>query len=136
MEKPLTFNLADLLKEEQVHLDSLQIVSYKGERKTVYRNIKGVRLLDMLKKATIASPDARTLSEYYLIAKASDGYAVVISWNELFNTEFGKSFLLITEVNGKTQQDSPERILLMATKDVATGRRHVKGLASIEIKRI
>ena len=76
--------------------------------------------MDVVKKLTIQSPDAKTLSEFYLIAKAADGYSVVIYWNELFNSQIGDSFILVTEINGKTQQDSPERILLIATKDLMT----------------
>lgn len=76
------------------------------------------------------------MSEFYLIARASDGYSVVISWNELFNSQSGNSFLLVLEADNKPQGEVPERILLIATKDLMTGRRHVKGLKSIEIKRI
>lgn len=134
--KPLTVTLADLKKEQTVRLDSFKILNHVGELRKEYKGIKGVRLLDVLKNVTIKSPDAKTLSEFYLVAKASDGYSVVISWNELFNSEAGKSFILVTEANGKGEQDAPERILLIAAKDLMTGRRHVKGLASIEIKRI
>lgn len=136
VDKPLTVTFADLKKEKQVQLDSFKIFNPQGEFRRQYKTIKGVRLLDVLKNVTIASPDPKTLNEFYLIAKASDGYSVVISWNELFNSAIGSSFLLVLEADNKPQQDGAERILLIATQDLITGRRHVKGLASIEIKRI
>ncbi|MEO5581168.1 MAG: hypothetical protein ABIR66_00635 [Saprospiraceae bacterium] len=68
--------------------------------------------------------------------KANDDYSVVVSWNELFNTEIGNSFYLVVEADSKSQKDAPEKILLISTKDFKTGRRQVKGLKSIEVKRI
>lgn len=132
----MTVTLAGLKNEQRVQLDSFKIFNPKGEFRKQYKGIRGVRLLDVLKKVTVTSPDPKTLNEFYLIARASDGYAVVISWNELFNSETGNSFLLVLEADNKSQAEAPERILLIATKDLMTGRRHVKGLKSIEIKRI
>lgn len=42
----------------------------------------------------------------------------------------------MTEVDGKNLDSMSERILMVATKDLKTGRRHVKGWESIEIKKI
>jgi len=98
--------------------------------------VKGVLLLDLLKDISITTASPKLLSEYYLVFKASDGYSVVVSWNELFNTEIGNSFYIVTEANNQKQKDAPEKILLIATKDFKTGRRHIKGLQNIEIKRI
>ena len=68
--------------------------------------------------------------------KVSDGYSVVVSWNKLFNTEIGNTFFLVVEGDNKSQKDGSEKILLILTKDFKTGIRHMKGLQSIEVKRI
>ena len=76
------------------------------------------------------------LSEYYFVFAASDGYKVVYSWNELFNTSVGESVYLVTEKDGKTITEMDDSILVVSTKDFKTGRRNVKGLASIAVMRV
>lgn len=135
-EKPITISYTDLEKEKVVSLGDFKVTNHLGEFRKEYKNVKGVALLTFLKNINITSPSPKVLSEYYFIFKATDGYAVVASWNELFNTEIGDSFYLVVEADNKSQKDSSEKILLIATKDFKTGRRHVKGLQSIEVKRI
>lgn len=134
--KPDTIYFSDLERGERFAVGNIKILNHKGEFKKEYKNVVGVRLLDILKKVEILSPDARSLSEFYFVAKASDGYSVVISWNELFNSELSNSFIVVLETDNLSQKEAGERILLISTKDLMTGRRHVKGLKSIEIKRL
>lgn len=136
VEKPKVVTYADLQKEKSVEIGDLKITNHAGEFRKEYKQLKGVSLLSLFKDVTITATSPKVLSEYYLVIKASDGYSVVLSWNELFNTEVGNSFFIVMEADGKSLVDSSERILLIATKDFKTGRRHVKGLQSIEIKKI
>ncbi len=136
LDKPKVINFDDLRKEKSIEIGDFKVTNHAGEFRKEYKNIKGVPLLSLFKDVIISAESPKALSEYYLIIKASDGYSVVISWNELFNTEVGNSFFIVMEADGKNQTDSAERILLIAIKDFKTGRRHVKGLRSIEIKRI
>jgi hypothetical protein len=136
LDKPLTVSYEDLTKEKIVTIGDFKVTNHLGEFKKEYKNVKGVRLLDILKKISITATSPKLLSEYYLVFKASDGYSVVVSWNELFNTEVGHSFFLVVEADNKSQKDATEKILFISTKDFKTGRRHIKGLENIEIKRI
>lgn len=136
VDKPKTINFSDLQREKSIEIGDFKITNHAGEFRKEYKNVKGVPLLNLLKDVKIMAESPKVLSEYYLIIKASDGYSVVLSWNELFNTEVGNSFFIVLEADGKSQTESTERILLIATKDFKTGRRHVKGLRSIEIKKI
>ena len=136
VENPKVITYADLQKEKRVDIGDLKITNHAGEFRKEYKNMKGVPLLILLNDVKIIAPSPKQLSEYYFILKASDGYSVVISWNELFNTEIGNSFFVVTEADGKSLEDSSERILFVASKDFKTGRRHVKGLETIEVKRI
>lgn len=136
VEKQKTITFHDLEKEKIVALGDFKVTNHLGEFKKEYKNVKGVSLLKLLNEVNIKASSPKLLSEYYLVFKASDGYSVVASWNELFNTEIGNSFYLVVEADGKLQSDSSEKILLVSTKDFKTGRRHVKGLQSIEIKKI
>jgi hypothetical protein len=132
----LTIKYSDLAKEKLVTIGDFTVTNHLGEFKKTYKGVKGIMLLDVLKPLVITSASPKLLSEYYLVFKASDGYTVVASWNELFNTEVGKTFYLVTEADGKSLDGATESILLINTKDFKTGRRHVKGLQSIEVKRI
>lgn len=136
VDKPLTISYDDLTKEKIVTIGDFKVTNHLGKYKKEYKNVKGVLLLDILKNVNITTTSPKILSEYYFIFKAVDGYSVVVSWNELFNTEIGNSFFLIVEADNKSQKDATEKILLITTKDFKTGRRHIKGLQTIEIKRI
>jgi hypothetical protein len=88
-----------------------------------------------LSVVNINAESPRVLSEYYFVCKANDGYTVVYSWNELFNTGTGDSVYIVTEKDGKQASEMPESILMISPKDFRTGRRHVKALSSIEVRR-
>lgn len=118
------------------NIGDLKIVNHDGEFRRDYKELKGVLLTDILKNVEISVSAPRYLSECYIIMKATDGYSVVFSWNELFNTEIGLNVYVVMEADGKSLKNSTEKMLLVSSKDFKTGRRHVKGLKSIEIKRI
>ncbi len=136
IENPIKINFADILKQESDSIGNFKVTNHTGEFRKEYKNVKGVQLLDLIQNLKIKEANPKLLSEYYFVFKASDNYSVVASWNELFNTEIGASFYIVVEADGKSLQDATESILLICTKDFKTGRRHIKGLKSIEVKRI
>jgi len=136
IEKPVTISYAEVAKHKAVDIGDFKITNHLGEFKREYKNVKGVLLTNLLKDVLIEVESPKQLSECYFVFKATDGYTVVFSWNELFNTATGNSVYLVTEADGKGQQTAPEKILLISTQDFKTGRRHIKGLQSIEVKRV
>jgi len=76
------------------------------------------------------------LSEYYITCIAIDGYKVVFSWNEIFNTEIGNHILIAIEAGGLKAEAMPDRMLLFSAMDINTGRRFVKGLNKIVVERV
>lgn len=126
----------EIARSKQSDLGSLKITNHRGEFKKEYGRLKGVQMLPILEKIKTKAEKPRELNEYYLVFRASDGYAAVFSWNEIFNTEIGQSLYIVTEADGKSLSESSERILAVAIKDFNTGRRHIKNLSSIEVKRI
>jgi hypothetical protein len=126
----------EIAKGDKTMLDSYKVTNHRGEFKKEYRNIEGVKMLSILERIKIKAEKPRELSECYLIFRASDGYAAVFSWNEIFNTEIGASLYIVTGADGKNLGDSADRILMISTKDFNTGRRHIKNLSSVEIRRI
>lgn len=126
----------EIARSDQSDLGNFRVANHRGEFKKEYTNVKGVELLKILEKIKIKVEKPRELNECYLVFKASDDYAAVFSWNEIFNTEIGKSLYIVTAADGKSLTESSDRILMISTKDFNTGRRHIKNLYSIEVKRI
>jgi len=133
---PLTVSVMDLKKWKEVAIGDLVVTNHAGERKSDAKGLKGILLKEILQTVEIKSESPKVLSEYYFVFAASDGYKVVYSWNELFNTVVGESVYLITEKNGKTITEMDDSILVVSTKDFKTGRRNMKGLTSIEVTRV
>ena len=98
--------------------------------------MKAVLLKDILDKVEIDAETPKGLSEYYLVCIASDSYKVVFSWNEIFNSDTGKSVYIIMGQDGKPATTLDNRIALVSPKDQMTGRRYVKGLQKIVIERV
>lgn len=131
-----TISFSEILEWKKEKIGSFNVTNHLGEFRKKYIRLEGVSLLEILELVEFKYPNPKVLSEYYFVLRAIDGYAVVISWNELYNTEIGKGFFIITSIDGKSAEHMEESILFISTKDDKTGRRHVKGLAQIEVKRI
>ena len=71
-----------------------------------------------------------------IIATASDGYKVVFSWSEVFNSPLGEGVIVFFEKDGVPLADDEGRIAMVSTKDIRTGPRHVKWLQAIEVRKI
>lgn len=135
VQSPVTVSIADLKKWKEVNVGDLVITNHLGEKKSEAKGLKGILLKEILQTAEIKSESPKVLSEFYFVFTATDGYKVVYSWNELFNTLVGESVFLITEKNGKPVTEMDDAMLVVSTKDFKTGRRNVKGLASIAVMR-
>ena len=133
--KKITFS-AEQLKEFKTYLlDSLVITNHAGKYKGTLKDMTGVLLKDVLAGMFQAAESPKVLSEYYLICKASDGYKVTFSWNELFNTAIGDRVLIVTSIAGPDFWRETT-LALVSPKDIATGRRYVKQLQEIRLVRV
>ena len=97
---------------------------------------RGVRLRDILEMAAIQAPDRHDVKKIVIIATASDGYKVVFSWSELFNSALGDNVLVLFEKDGAPLGNEEGRISLISASDLRTGPRHVKWLRSLEVRKI
>lgn len=127
-----TVTAADLSKYSKHTIDSLQITNHLKEYRSTIKNVKGVLLRDVLSKVSFKEKSPKVLSEYYIVCVAEDGYKVVFSWNEIFNTSVGDSVLIIPEIEGRPK----DGISTLSPTDFATGRRYVKMLKTIQLKKI
>jgi hypothetical protein len=132
---PVKVTGSDLIAAHIVTIGDVVITNHIGDARGTAKSLKGALLKDVLQKVEIDAESPKVLSEYYFVCKASDGYTVVFSWNEIFNTSTGDNVFIITEKEGKPWNDLPESVLMISTKDFKTGRRHVKSLAAVEVLR-
>jgi hypothetical protein len=132
----LKFTLADINSYPVVPIKNVILTNHLGEVKGNIQNIKGIALKPLLEKIEFLAEKPKELSEFYLTFVASDGYKVVYSWNEIFNSETGNNLFIITEKDGKKLTDLDDRILTITTTDFKTGRRYVKALDKIIVGRV
>ena len=132
----LTFNLNSFKNYQLYSQDSIVVYNHLLQRKSCIKNVKGVLLKDVLSAIEIVTTSPKKLSEYYIVCSATDGYRVVFSWNELFNTKNGNNVMVL--INFDTNPIKPQKgnIAIIAPNDEATGRRFLKALNKITILQI
>lgn len=116
-------------------IDSLRIFNHAGKYRSTVKGIKGVQLKEVLSNTPLGDSSPKVLSEYYIVCIAADGYKVIFSWNELFNTSVGDSVLIVTDIKEVTDGEQENNLALLSAQDIATGRRYVKQLETIKILR-
>jgi len=124
----------DLSKFNQHHIGNVVITNHLGEAKGEAKALKGVLLKEVLQSVQLKSESPKEYSRFYFVCKGNDGYTVVYSWNEIFNSPSGDEMYLVTGKDGKSEMD--EAILMISPKDFKTGRRYLKALVSIQAKRV
>lgn len=136
LKQALVFSLNDLGAFASKTLPDLPLKNNHNELKQTLKGMKGFLLKELFTKAEYPIEKPRELNEFYFVFMASDNYKVVFSWNELFNNPLGDQVFIITELDGKKITEMPERILVATLSDQQTGRRYIKGLKKIEVKRL
>jgi len=69
----------------------------------------------------------------FIVASAYDGYKVVFSWQEIFNTAVGGGVMILLERDGKPLDGEQGQLELISAEDYFAGSRYVKGLKNIEV---
>lgn len=134
VEHKLKLNVDDLRQFPPQQVGEVPVVCQTGANMGKLENLKGVLLRDILEKAAIISHDHNDVKKMVIIATASDGYKVVFSWSEVFNSPIGDGVMVFFEKDGMPLADDEGRIALLSTKDTRTGPRHVKWLQEIEVR--
>lgn len=131
-----SISLAELDTFRKAVIKEQIIYNHNGEIKDTLRGLIGIPLKSILGSVQYIYDKPKMLNEFYFVLIASDGYKVVLSWNEIYNTETGNNFYVITEMDGKNLKDLEQRIMFISAADLKAGRRYIKGLEKIEVKRI
>src|SRR5208282_2434833 len=97
------------------------------------RRYTGCLLRDVLAAAKPVESKPHELRRSYVVATASDGYAVVFSWAELFVSPLGDNVFVVYERDGAPLADDEGRIALIVTTDQRP-IRHVKWLQALTLR--
>lgn len=113
-------------------IGDIKVTDHTGAFKHADEKLKGVLLKDILNHSTwnIAG-GPHMFSSLYFTCVGSDGYVVVYSWNELFNTPVGDQVYIILEKNGVKAADLKESLQMVSMSDYKTGRRYLHNLDKI-----
>jgi hypothetical protein len=136
VEHRLSLSVDELRKFPPQQVGEVPLVCQSGANVGKLENFKGVRLRDILEKAVIKAPGHNDVKKMVIIASASDGYKVVFSWSEVFNSPIGEGVMVFFEKDGLPLGDDEGRIAMVSTKDIRTGPRHVKWLQDVEVRKI
>lgn len=133
---PLVLRVDDLRKFPAKTVKDLTMTCLDGSNKGKMSGLKGALLRDILNKAELDAPGHNDVKRMYVVATASDGYKVVFSWAEIFNSRLGDGILVYYEKNHQPLGNDEGRIALVSDRDTKTGPRHVKWLRSLEVKKV
>lgn len=136
IKKELKFTLDDIEKYPSKILGDVVITNHLGEPRGISKQLEGVLVKDLLKDLELKEESPKRFSEFYFTFVAIDNYKVVYSWNEIFNSPTGDNLFLITAKDGKKLKDMNERILILTSTDLKTGRRYIKRLSKILVERV
>lgn len=124
----------DSLKQYAIkNLGDIKITDHLGNFKHQDDQLKGILLKDILSHTIYATASPKLLSTFYFICTGADGYKVVYSWNELYNTAVGDNVFIIMEKNGVKIDKMPESIQMTSYSDYKTGRRYLHNLDKIVV---
>lgn len=132
VENELSITFADIRKHAEVELGDIIIYNHNGEVVKTVHQVKGVLLKEALKEVVVNTPNYRELGIYYLLCTANDGYAATFSWNEVFNAN---DVYVMTEVDGEKLEQYGKSIQLFSVRDLQSGRRFIRGIQQIEVKK-
>ena len=136
VEHVLTLGVDDLRAFPAQQLADVTLTRQNGAEAGKLQNLKGVRLADLINKAVLVVHDHNDVKKMIVVATATDGYRVVFSWSEIFNSPAGEGMIVYFEKDGQPLGEDEGRIAMVSTKDAKTGPRHVKWLQTLEVRLI
>lgn len=130
---PLMLDMADIRDMETEEFQDLFIVCGSGTPKDCIQRCRGVLIEKIIQKADVIKEEHNDTKKMIIIATADDGYKVIFSWQEIFNTAVGGGVAVLTERDGKPLGETKDRIDLISAQDYYAGSRYVRDLRHIEV---
>jgi hypothetical protein len=122
----------DSLKQYTIQtIGDIKITDHTGVFKHEDDKLKGILIKDVLSHSLFDVSSPKLLSTLYFVFIGADGYKVVYSWNELYNTEVGNHVYILMEKNGVKAADMKESLQMTSMMDMKTGRRYLHNLDKV-----
>ncbi|BDD91793.1 hypothetical protein PanNE5_12330 [Pandoraea sp. NE5] len=128
-----SFDLCALMRLPTQLTGPLDVVCLSGRMVRCASEYKGVRLSALLDIAQLCLPHARDFTRAYVLAQGADGYTVMFSWHELYNTPVGIGALVVYERDGQPLDDDEGGIGLISTSDFRVALRQVRALKRLSV---
>ncbi len=128
-----SFDLASLMRLPTQLTGPLDVVCLSGRKVRSASEYKGVRLTALLDVARLRLPQARDFTRAYVLAEGADGYTVMFSWHELYNTPVGVGALVVYERDGRPLGEDEGGIGLISTCDLRVALRQVRALTRLTV---
>ncbi|MBU4261667.1 MAG: molybdopterin-dependent oxidoreductase [Proteobacteria bacterium] len=130
---PLILNIEQLRAMDPAETDDLPMICGNGDPKGCIGHCRGVLLSDIINRADILITGHNDTRKMFIVASSDDGYKVVFSWQEIFNTPTGEGIMVLLEKNGRSLYEEHGAVDLVSARDYLTGPRYVRQLRIIEI---
>lgn len=125
-----TITLADIQRYKTLELKDVNI-SCSPKKEDKAQSVKVVLLKDLLDSVKYDYQTKKDLNEFYFLFEAVDGYRILFSFNEIYNTETGNNLYVVAEKDGVKADQMENAILILTTKDIKQGSRNMKWLKKI-----
>ncbi|RFZ92984.1 molybdopterin-binding protein [Mucilaginibacter conchicola] len=136
VEKESVITLDSLTQYKLTDIGDVKVTDHLGNFKHQDDKLKGVLLKDVLSHTKFKTTSPKLLSRFYFVCTGIDGYKVVYSWNELYNTAVGDHVYIILEKNGIKAAKMPESLQMTSVADFKTGRRYLHNLDKIVVAQV
>lgn len=127
------FSWTELREQSQTMLPDVPSRARDGTVVKTHKGYQGILLTRLLEQAKIRQTDPGMLKRSVIVARATDGYVALFSWNELYNSPIGEQVFVLTGRAGEPLDESEGRIALISVQDQRTGPRHVRWLKEIRV---
>jgi hypothetical protein len=136
MPRELALGLEDMRRLPAHALGPTDIYCLTGRHIATVDDYCGALLTDILALTGLPEVPKPALKECVIVARGTDGYRALFSWNELHNTAIGEGVVVVYE---KGRQELDERLgtfALISASDLRLGPRHLRRLCEIRVLRI
>ena len=131
--QPLVVQAKELCQMPSEELNDLPIYCGTGDPKGSIGSCRGVLLENVISMAEVIKAEHDDTKKMFIVVSGEDGYKVVFSWQEIFNTAIGGGVMILTEKNGRSLCEKDGELELVSAEDYFTGSRYVRRLRTIEV---
>lgn len=134
--RPLVLSMEQLREMDVEEAKDVALYCGDGAPRGRIQSCRGVVLEDIIRRAEVIKEDHNDTKKMFIVASAFDGYKVVFSWQEIFNSPVGGGVMVLVERDGVRLGAESGGMELISVQDFFTGARYVRGLETVEVLQV